>query len=76
MDLVRPPSLRDVAREKFNALDTDKAGFIQSDKLQQLMESLELFADTEYVEVSSDWSIEYCSLIGQYVKGDETKAGS
>ena len=51
MDLVRPPSQRDLARDTFNTLDKDSAGFISGDKLQELMQSLELFADTEYVEL-------------------------
>ena len=50
-ELVRPPSQRDIARDKFAALDADSAGFIPGDKLQQLMESLDLFSDPEYVEL-------------------------
>ena len=36
-DLVRPPSPRDQAKEAFTALDTNCAGFIPADKLQDLM---------------------------------------
>ena len=36
--LVRPPSPRDQAKEAFTALDTNNAGFIPADKLQELME--------------------------------------
>jgi len=50
-ELVRPPSQRDIARDKFAALDADSAGFIPGDKLQQLMESLDLFSDPEYVQL-------------------------
>lgn len=49
--LVRPPSPRDQAKEAFTALDSNNAGFIPADKLQELMERLELVSDTEYVEL-------------------------
>ena len=51
LGLVCPPSERDLAREKFTSLDTDNAGFIQADKLQELMQRLDLFADDGYVEI-------------------------
>ena len=38
LQLVSPPSQRDVAREQFTSLDNDNAGFIGADKLQQLMQ--------------------------------------
>ena len=38
LQLVSPPSQRDLAREQFTSLDQDNAGFISSDKLQQLMQ--------------------------------------
>ena len=40
-----------MAREKFTSLDSDNAGFIQVDKLQELMQRLDLFADDGYVEI-------------------------
>jgi len=51
LQLVSPPSQRDVAREQFTRFDNDNAGFIGADKLQQLMERLDLFAEEGYVEI-------------------------
>jgi len=51
MNLVGPPSERDVARDKFTTIDKESAGFIPIDKLKELMSLLNLFAEDPYVDI-------------------------
>ena len=51
MELVGPPSQRDLAKEKFSAIDKESSGFIAVDKLKDLMLGLDLFAEDPYVEI-------------------------
>ena len=53
LQLVSPPSQRDLAREQFSSFDTDNAGFISSDKLQQLMQGLVPAASDDLTQILS-----------------------
>eukprot|EP00092_Neocalanus_flemingeri_P068943 GFUD01084361.1.p1 GENE.GFUD01084361.1~~GFUD01084361.1.p1 ORF type:complete len:440 (-),score=114.09 GFUD01084361.1:267-1586(-) len=51
MELVGPPSQRDIAKEKFTCIDKEGSGFIAVDKLKNLMLDLDLFAEDPYVDI-------------------------